>query len=47
MDVTFPQFLVGARALEKPTNDDIAEAQMSAIVRYLRYHYEPAPVVGK
>lgn len=48
MDVTFPQFLVGARFLEKPTNDDIAEAQMSAIVRYLRHHYEsPAPAAGK
>ncbi len=48
IDVTFPQFLVGARALEKPTNDDIAEAQMAALVRYLRFHYEqPAPAAGK
>lgn len=44
--VEYPQFLVGARKLEKPTNDDIAEAQMLAISRYLLWHYKsaaPAP----
>ncbi|MBL9087282.1 MAG: c-type cytochrome [Planctomycetia bacterium] len=44
--VDYPQFLVGARRLEKPTNDDIAEAQMLAISRYLLWHYKsaaPAP----
>ncbi len=41
MDITFPQFLVGARFKDKPTNDDIADAQMAALVRYLRFHYEP------
>ena len=47
MDVTFPQFLVGVRFKDKPTNDDIADAQMAALARYLRFHYEaPAAVTA-
>lgn len=38
--VEYPQFLVGARRLEKPTNDDVAHAQMEALSRYLLWHYE-------
>ena len=46
MSVTYPQFLLGARFKERPTNDEIAEAQMGAIVRYLRFHYQaPAAAV--
>jgi len=56
MSVTYPQFLLGVRFKDKPTNDEIAEAQMSAVVRYLRFHYQmpaaatgapPEPVSGK
>ena len=45
LDVTFPQFLVGVRFKDKPTNDEIADAQMAALARYLRFHYEAPAVV--
>lgn len=41
--VEYPQFLFGARKLEKPTNDQVAEAQMEAISRYLLWHYKTSP----
>jgi hypothetical protein len=37
---TYPQFLAGTRGREGATKDDVAEAQMGDVVRYILWHYE-------
>jgi cbb3-type cytochrome oxidase cytochrome c subunit/mono/diheme cytochrome c family protein len=51
---TYPQFLCGARGRAGATKDDVAEAQMADVVRYILWHYQmpgrvpPAePAAGK